>query len=213
MPDRALSAPSEFVRLHHAHGTRALRARWMLEELGIAYELKLVDLRAAEHKSAEHLKRHPLGKVPTLQIDGMVMFESLAILLYLGDRYWEKELAPVIEEHRERACYLTWMAFSTGSLEPAILEQVRARKANEQGHASVDLGPAATSFEAAAQCVEDKLADQPFLLGDRFTAADIMNGSMMIWAETMGLLAPYPKNNSWVARLKTRPAYRRAISK
>ena len=213
MPDRAQSAPSEFVRLHHAHGTRALRARWMLEELGIAYELKSVDLRAAEHKSAEHLKLHPLGKVPALEIDGTVNFESLAILLYLADQFWEKDLAPVIEERRQRAEYLTWMAFSTGTLEPAILEQVRARKANEQGLATVDLGPATTSFEAAAQCVESKLADQPFLLGDRFNAADIMNGSMMIWAETMGLLAPYPKINSWVARLKARPAYRRAMSK
>lgn len=212
MSDRVQSVSSDIVRLHHANGTRALRARWMLDELGMSYELRLVDLRAAEHKSAEHLKLHPLGKVPALEIDGSVIFESLAILLYLGDRYWEKDLAPVIEERRERAGYLTWMAFSTGSLEPAILEQVRARKAGEQGLATVDLGPAATTFEAAAQCVEDKLADQPFLLGDRFTAADIMNGSMMIWAETTRLLAPYPNINSWIARLKARPAYRRAMS-
>lgn len=213
MPNPDLKTQSQIIRLHFAPGTRAVRARWLLEELGISYQLNLVDLRMGEHKSAAHKNLHPLGKVPALEIDGTVIFESLAILLYLADRFWEKDLAPVHEERRERADYLTWMAFSSGTLEPAILEEVRAKKAKEQGIETIDLGPALTPFEAAGQCTEDKLADRPFLLGDRLTAADIMNGSMMIWADKMGLLTGYPATKRWVERLMSRPAYQRATSK
>lgn len=198
------------TRLHYAQGTRAVRARWMLEELGIDYQLSIIDLRKAEHKSEGHKAIHPLGKVPALEIDGTVILESLAIVLYLADRFWETDLAPVVEDRRGRAAYLTWMAFSTGTLEPAILEQVRARKATGKGVETIDLGPALTPFEAVARCVEDKLANHPFLLGDQFTAADIMNGSMMIWAHTMGLLTGYPNTKSWIERLMSRAAYQRA---
>lgn len=198
------------TRLHFAHGTRAVRARWMLEELGVDYQLAVIDLRKAEHKSEGHKAIHPLGKVPALEIDGTVILESLAIVLYVADRFWEKDLAPVVEARRERAAYLTWMAFSTGTLEPAILEQVRARKATGKGVETIDLGPALTPFEAVARCVEDKLANHPFLLGDQFTAADIMNGSMMIWAHTMGLLTGFPNTKGWIERLMSRAAYQRS---
>lgn len=198
------------TRLHYAHSTRAVRARWMLEELGVDYQLAVTDLRKGEHKLAGHKSIHPLGKVPALEIDGTLILESLAIVLYLADRFWEKDLAPVVEERRERAAYLTWMAFSTGTLEPAILEQVRARKATGKGVETIDLGPALAPFEAVARCVEDKLANHAFLLGDEFTAADIMNGSMMIWAHTMGLLSGFPNTKSWIERLMPRAAYQRA---
>lgn len=122
MPNPDLQAQSQIIRLHFAPGTRAVRARWMLEELGVGYQLNLVDLRMGEHKSAAHQKLHPLGKVPALEIDGTVIFESLAILLYLADRFWEKDLAPVAEERKARADYLTLMAFSSGTLEPSIFE-------------------------------------------------------------------------------------------
>lgn len=213
MPATRQETPSQIVRLHHAPSTRAVRARWMLEELGMDYDLIVVDLRAGEHKTAKHLRRHPLGKVPALEIDGAVIFESLAILLYLADRFWEKALAPVIEERQQRADYLAWMAVSAGTLEPAVLDQIRAKKAQDKGIETIDLGPASTTFEAVAQCVEDKLCNRPFLLGDQLTAADIMNGSMMIWASTMGLLTPYPNIVGWISRLTSRPAYQRATSK
>ena len=199
-------------RLHFYPHTRATRARWMLEELGLRYDLNDIDLRSGKHKSDDHLKVHPLGKVPALEIDGAVILESLAICLYLADRYWEAELAPVQEERPERVRYLSWMAFSCGTLEPAILEQVRNRKAADRDMPTIDMGPALTPFDQAAKYIEQTLAQRPFLLGTTFTAADIINGSMMIWADGLGLLEGLEKTKAWVGRLRERPAYQRAMS-
>lgn len=212
MPKERKQTKSEIIRLHYAPGTRAVRARWMLEELGIPYELQRVDLRARAHKSADHMRLHPLGKVPALEIDGTALFESQAILLYLADRFWEKDLAPVGEERRARAAYLTWMAFSIGTLEPAIIEQSRVQKAAAQGAALIDMGPAVTAFGDAADVVEQRLTQRPFLLGDTFSAADIMIGSMMIWADKLGYLMDRRRTRQWVEELMLRPAYRRALS-
>src|SRR5689334_18005482 len=117
------------IRLHFFPRTRAARARWMLEEIGVSYQVSVVDLRRGAHKSNAYRAVHPLGKVPALEIDNTIIFESLGICLYLADRFWEADLAPVPEEKKRRAHYCTWMAFSTGTLEPAIFEQVRTRKA------------------------------------------------------------------------------------
>ena len=103
------------------------------------------------------------------------------------------------------------MAFSTGTLEPAIFEQVRAKKAEERGIASVGLGPALTPFNNVASYMEHHLTEQPFLLGDRMTAADIMNGSLMAWAQDICLLEGRQSIQAWVTNLKSRPAYARAM--
>jgi len=116
-----------------------------------------------------------------------------------------------VTDRKRRADYCTWMAFSAGTLEPAIFEQVRAKKAEERGIASISLGPALTPFDNVASYMEHNLAEQPFLLGDRMTAADVMNGSMMAWAQDLGLLEGRPSIQAWVANLKNRPAYSRAV--
>lgn len=199
------------IRLHFAPGTRAVRVRWVLEEIGVPYELNVVRLSRAAHKSDDYLKIHPLGKVPALEIDGTIVFESLGICLYLADRFVEADLAPPASNRERRASYCTWMAFSAGTLEPAIFEQLRVKKAIEAGIASIDLGPALTPFDNIASYMEHHLAERPFLLGDRMTAADILNGSMMAWAHDIGLLEGRQSIQAWVANLRSRPAYARAM--
>lgn len=206
-------ADPERIRLHFSPGTRAVRVRWLLEEIGVPYHLHVVSLWRGAHKSKGYLKIHPLGKVPALEIDGTIFFESLGICLYLADRFADAELAPLVTDSPRRASYCTWMAFSAGTLEPAIFEQVRAKKAEERGVASVALGPALTPFHNVASYMELLLAEQPFLLGDRMTAADIMNGSLMAWAQDIGLLEGRPSIEAWVATLKSRPAYARAMQR
>jgi len=201
----------EPIRLHFSPGTRAVRVRWVLEEIGVPYQLSVVSLRRGAHKSKDYLKIHPLGKVPALEIDNTIIFESLGICLYLADRFGDANLAPLVTDRKRRADYCTWMAFSAGTLEPAIFEQVRTKKAEERGIASIGLGPALTPFDNVASYMEHHLAERPFLLGDRMTAADIMNGSMMAWAQDLGLLEGCLSIQAWVANLKTRPAYSRAM--
>ena len=201
----------ELIRLHFSPGTRAVRVRWMLEEIGVPYRLRVVSLRWGAHKSKNYLKVHPLGKVPALEIDNTIIFESLGICLYLADRFVHADLAPVVTDRKRRADYCTWMAFSAGTLEPAILEQMRAKKAGERGIASISLGPALTPFDNVASYMERHLAERPFLLGDQMTAADIINGSMMAWAQDIGLLEGRDAIRAWVANLKARPAYSRAM--
>ena len=204
-------ADPERIRLHFSPGTRAVRVRWVLEEIGVPYQLSVVSLWRGAHKSKDYLKIHPLGKVPALEIDNTIVFESLGISLYLADRFADADLAPLVTDRKGRADYCTWMAFSAGTLEPAIFEQVRAKKAEEQGVAPIGLGPALTPFENIASYMDKHLAERTFLLGDRMTAADILNGSMMAWAQDIGLLEGRQSIQAWVANLKARPAYTRAM--
>jgi glutathione S-transferase len=182
--------------------------RWILEEIGVSYQLSVVDLRRGAHKSEDYLAVHPLGKVPALEIDNTTIFESLGICLYLADRFPQAGLAPVPDERKRRAAYCTWMAFSTGTLEPAIFEQVRARNAGERR-----TEPALTPFDDVASYMERHLAGRAFLLGDQMTAADIMNGSIMTWAQEIGLLEGREAIQAWVTDLKARPGYSRAIGR
>jgi glutathione S-transferase len=201
----------ENIRLHFSPGTRAVRVRWMLEEIGVPYRLRVVSLRWGGNKSSTYLKIHPLGKVPALEIDNTTILESLGICLYLADRFPHADLAPLVTDQKRRADYCTWMAFSAGTLEPAIFEQLRAKKAMDRGIAPIGFGPALTPFDNIASYMERHLAERPFLLGDEMTAADIMNGSMMAWAQDIGLLEGRHSIRAWVADLKTRPAYSRAM--
>ena len=201
------------IRLHFAPGTRAVRVRWLLEEIGVPYQLNVVSLWLGAHKRKRYLAVHPLGKVPALEIDQTIIFESLGICLYLADRFPEADLAPASSDRKFRADYCTWMAFSAGTLEPAILEQLRARKARARNIAVLGLGPSQTSFDDVADYMERHLSNRSFLLGDKITAADILNGSMMAWAHDNGLLEGRDAILCWVASLKTRPAYSRAIAK
>lgn len=140
-----------------------------------------------------------------------MIFESLGICLYLADRFPDAALAPLVSDRQRRSDYCTWMAFSVGTLEPAIFVQVRAERAKELGVPANDLGPAVTPFSSIASYMEQQLAERSFLLGDRMTAADVMNGSMLAWAQDIGLLEGRHSILTWVADLKTRPAYSRAM--
>jgi len=106
--------------LYYMPGTRSTRPRWLLEELGIPYKLRRVDMRAGEHKTESFLAVNPLAKLPVLTQGNSTITESLAICLYLTDRYPEAGLAPAINMVG-RAQYYKWVVFSIGTFEPAII--------------------------------------------------------------------------------------------
>lgn len=200
------------IRLHYHPATRAIRARWVLEEVGLAHELLTVDLMAGAHRQEAYRAVNPLGKVPALEIDGTTLYESQAICLYLADRNPEAKLAPAPQDLPGRAAYYQWMAYAIATLEPAVLEQYRLHKAKEQNLVPVDIGPALTPFADAAGHIEQALAEHPYLLGDDFSAADILNGSILMWAHKMGSIAGFAQIEAWLQRLMARPAFQRMMA-
>lgn len=198
------------LRLYYAPGTRARRVRWFLEELEQPYELRTLQLRSGDHRTSTYRSVHPFGKVPALEIDGEVMTESLAICFYLADRFWEKDLAPVHEEYSRRAVYLTWMCRSVGTLEPALDEEARHAEARLNGNRLPPFSPALTPWDTVAAEFERVLSSRRFLMGEGFTASDVMNGSIMLAAREKNLVEGFPAINAWLDRLTGRAAFKRA---
>ena len=193
---------NERLTLYWHPKTRSTRPLWLLEELGVDYERTLVKLMDGEHKKPAHLAIHPLGKVPVLKHGDRVIFESLAICLYLADAFPDAKLAPPFGDPL-RAEYYQWMAFSTGTLEPTVFKAIAGKESDS---------PAGAKFDAVLGLLEKTLSDRMYLLGADFSAADLINGALMTWAHSSGLVPEGTAVDRWVLLLKERPAYQRAYA-
>lgn len=192
--------------LHHAAPSRSSTVLWMLEELGEPYELHVLDMKKGEQRQPAYLAINPMGKVPALEHDSVLVTEVGAICLYLADAYPKASLAPAIGDPL-RGPYVRWMFFQGNCLEPAIVDKALKR---EPGQASMmPYGDLETTVETVAKAV----AKGPWFLGDRFTALDVYFGSAIRWTMQFGLLPPRPEFTSYAARLAERPALQRAEAK
>ena len=192
--------------LHHAAPSRSSTVLWMLEELGEPYELHVLDLKKGEQRQPAFLAINPMGKVPALEHDGVLVTEVGAICAYLADAYPKANLAPVIGDP-QRGPYLRWMFFQGNCLEPALIDKALKR---EPGQASMmPYGDLDTTVQTVAKAI----AKGPWFLGDRFTALDVYFGSAIRWTMQFGLLPPLPEFTSYAARLADRPALQRAEAK
>jgi len=190
------------IKLFYVPNTRSTRPRWMLEELGVPYEL--VKMTAAQTKTPEYLKVHPLGKVPALQDDGTTIFESAAIIAYLADKFPDKGLAPPAGQ---RAAYYQWIIFAMATLEPALTAVVyHTRLRPEEKRVPLIAEKGRANFDAAARAIA---LDGEYLLG-RFSAADIVLGSVVLWGASAKLLEGLPVLKAYADRLKARPAWARS---
>lgn len=197
------------MKLYYVPMTRSLRPRWLLEELGVPYELVRLDPSKKEQKSPEYLAIHPLGHVPALVDGELKMFESAAICAYLADRYIDKGLAPALDAP-ERASYHQWMYFAVAELEQAILKAfVQFRKPEAERDAK-QIAEATARFGEVAAVLERHLETRRFMAGERFSTADVLIGANLIWARAMKLLGGHAILEGYVARLVERPAYQRA---
>lgn len=191
------------IELYYTPQTRAVRPRWLLEELDIPYTLKPVDLFGGERNPL-----HPLGSVPAVRLDGETLFESGAICHWLADRYPDRGLAPVVDE-AIRPRYEQWMFFVPGTLEPPafeILLHTRLLPENQRIGAIVPF--ARKGYRRILRMLAKELEHDGYLLGDRFTCADIMLGTTLTWLPD--LLEEYPSLLAYTQRLTARPAYVRA---
>jgi len=183
------------MRLYYAPRTRATHVRWLLEELAVDYELVRVDTAA---KDPSYLAIHPLGKVPALVDGDVAMFETTAICLYLADRFADRGLAPAVDAP-ERAAYLQWMVFAATELDPPLARYWRRENPDDAG-----------AFHTRGRLLAAALAGRDYLLGDRFTAADVLIGGALGWARGFGLLGEHPALVEYGRRVGSRPAAKRA---
>lgn len=190
------------VALYHHPFSRAAGTLWMLEEVGVDYELRFVDILAGEQKTPEVLALNPMGKLPILTDGDTVATESCAIGLYLADRYAPGRLAPRLD-HPARGTYLRWSCFSPSVIEPGVM----AKKENWTfGETSAGWG----SYEAMIQAMEGAVASGSFLLGETFSMADVIFGGTLRYLTTFGLIDPRPAFSAYLERIVARPAFQRA---
>ena len=184
--------------------SRGRIARWMLEEVGVAYEAVILDY-AASMKADAYLTVNPMGKVPAIVHDGKVVTEGAAICAYLADTFAEAGLAPT---EAERADYYRWMFYAAGPVEAAITNRSLGVVPSAEQQRMVGYG----SYETMVDTFAGAVAANPFIAGDRFTAADVYAGSQVIWGVQFGTLPKLPAFEDYVARVTTRDAYKRAAA-
>jgi glutathione S-transferase len=184
------------MRLYYNPKSRAVIAKWMLDECAAKYEIVPIDFEKREHKTPEFLNINPAGKLPALVDGNSKIFETAAICLYLGDKFPQANLAPAIGAP-ERGRYLSLMVYSTSQLEPALTDAMLG------GQTSPQRGW--PDFETARNVIEGELGDGPYLFGEWFTAADVMIGAMFIWKRMFGGQPDRPKLEAYVDRLLARP--------
>lgn len=192
------------MKLYFVPRTRSTRPRWLLEELEAPYELIRLDPAKGETRSDEHSARHPLQHVPVLETRDGSIFESAAIVLHLADLHPEQQLIGAPGSHSRAQAY-QWLFFAMTELEPPCIDYARLK-----GSAEATL--AKDKFSLAIRPLERRCSANDFIIGDTFSAADVVVGSVLIWANSMGLVTEAPNVSAYIDRLKERPAYRRAMS-
>ena len=199
------------ITLYHSAQSRSARPRWMLEEIGCPYELKRISIADGEQKKPEYLKLNPNGTVPTLVDGDLVVWESAAIVQYLGDKFPEKKLAPAVGTPA-RAKYYQWIHYAMSGLEPPAVAIFLNTVLRPEAERIPQVVPEArTQLAAAVGVVNGALAGKNFILGSEFSGADVMVGSTIAWAQMMGLVgADHGNVGTYLARLAERPAFGRS---
>ena len=190
--------------------TRSSRVLWMLEELGEPFQVQLIDIRDSKaKKDPDFVKASPMGKVPaimdTLDNGTVYMADSAAICLYLADRYASGRLAPTLDD-AARGRYLYWMTYTPGAIEPAMMEKFT----------SLEVAPASCgwgNYDIMLRVLEDGVRAGPWVMGERFTAADVLLGSSINFMRQFGLLGERPVLDAYLDHCLQRPAYRAALDR
>jgi len=194
------------VTLFHSPNTRSSGVLILLEELGAEYQLQVLNMKTNEQRGPQYRAINPMGKVPALQHGDIIVTEQVAIYLYLADLYPEAGLAPPIGDPL-RGPYLRWMVFYGSCFEPAVVD--RAQKREPATPAMSPYG----DYDTMLKTLTDQLAKGPYLLGDRFTAADVLWGTALTWTTMFKLVPELPVIKAYIDRLNARPSVARVRAK
>ena len=186
--------------------TRAVRVLWMLEEAEVDYQRIHIDIRDPDaERDPEFALASPMGKVPALADGEARLADSAAICIYVADRYPACGLAPALDDPR-RGRYLYWMLYTPGVMEPAMAERFRGVEPNRLSNGWGDFDSMVETLEAGLR------AAGPWLLGDEFSAADVMVGSSVLFMKQFGMLPDSAALDAYGARCAARPAYAVAMA-
>ena len=191
------------LTLYHAPRSRSFRTLWLLEEIGAPYELKVVNIRRGDGSGAADASNpHPLGKVPALVHDGRLVFETSAIALYLTDLFPQAGLGPKIGDN-ERGAYLSWLAYYSGVFEPSLTAKFLKI---QHIYGTFGWGP----FDEVLEHLNKTLSASSYLLGETFSAADIVFGGSMPMLMSRGIVPETDTLKAYGTRVTSRPACARA---
>lgn len=190
---------------YHAPNTRSAAISWLFEELGQPpHETKVLDMSKGEHKSQAYLAINPMGKVPAIVHRGTPITEVAAIAIYLADLFPAAGLAPEIGDPA-RGTYLRWIVFNQAAVEPAATDRYLKHEPGSPGMMGYG------SYDATVAALAGALAKGPYILGEKFSAADVVVGSGVRWMLMFKLLPERPEFTKYAERLAQRPALQRAI--
>ncbi|MGH8145178.1 MAG: glutathione S-transferase family protein [Rhodanobacteraceae bacterium] len=198
-----MSIPS-LVTFFHAPRSRSGATRAMFEELDVPFDMVALNLAAGEQRSPEYLSINPMGKVPAIRHEGVLITEQPAIVMYLADLYPEKHLAPAAGDGL-RGAYLRWMVFYGSCFEPAIMDLSQKREPLPQMQCGYG------TYDDVMGVLAEQLQQGPWLLGECFTAADVLWGLALNYGFMFKLVPELPGFHAYVDRVLARPAIQRAF--
>jgi glutathione S-transferase len=195
------------LTLYHAAPSRSSIAHWMLEEVGQPYELHVLSLKDGDNRKPAYLAINPMGKVPALKHGDAVVTEAAAICCYLADAFPQAGLAvPIGDPHR--GAYLKWLFFGPSCVEPAVADKA-FKRAEPPPRSALGYG----DYDTVMDVLAGALRTGPYVLGQQFTAADVVIGSGLRWGMAFKLIPERPEFTAYTARLGARPALKRAQAK
>ncbi|MEO8117696.1 MAG: glutathione S-transferase family protein [Rhodoferax sp.] len=190
----------ETITLFHAPQSRSSGTLMLLEELGAPFELRLLNIKAGEQRQSAYLAVNPLGKVPAIKHRGELVTEQVAIFIYLADLFPKIGLAPAIGDPL-RGPYLRWMVYYAACYEPALVD--RAMKREPAPLAMSTYG----DFDTMLGTIVERLTSSPYLLGDTFSAADLLWGMALQWGTMFKIVPETPVIADYVKRVTARPSF------
>jgi glutathione S-transferase len=188
--------------LFHSPNTRSAGVRVLLEELGVPYELHTLNMKAGEQRGAHYLKVNPMGKVPAVLHGDALVTEQVALYIYLPDVFPRAGLAPALDDPL-RGPYLRWIAYYGSCLEPAVVDRFMKREA-----APASMCPYG-DYDTMLNTLVDQLRKGPYILGERFSAADLLWGPSLRWMTGFRLVPELPEIMEYVDRITSRPSFAR----
>ena len=192
------------ITLYHSPQTRSASIVWLLEELEVPYQTKIVDFRRPDGTgSRDPANPHPHGKVPALTDGGETVFEGSAIALFLTDKYRKKKLGPAPGEPK-RGEYLSWLAYRPGVMEPALISR---RFEFKHVYGAMGWAPA----DEVEEVLNKHLGSRQYFLGDAFSAVDIMLGGGLNFLMMAKMIKETPVLKAYTARITERSAYRKMM--